>query len=72
MATETSTRTRRLSISVLGAGVIGQVYAALLWDADLQVTLLARGKRAEQLRRDGIRYRCLAPEPHKGRTPVPV
>lgn len=72
MAAETTTKTRKLSIAVLGAGVIGQVYAALLWEADLQVTLVARGARTEQLHRDGIRYRCVSPEPRKNSVPVPV
>lgn len=39
---------------VYGAGVLGSYLAHVLSGADRQVTLLARGSRAETLRRDGL------------------
>lgn len=42
------------AVVVVGAGVVGQVYAGLLADAGHRVCLLARGHRAEQLRRAGV------------------
>jgi len=43
-----------LSILVIGAGVIGSVYAARLQGAGYTVTLLARGQHAADLRTNGI------------------
>jgi 2-dehydropantoate 2-reductase len=39
---------------VIGAGVNGSVCAASLFKADIDVTVLARGQRYEELRKDGI------------------
>lgn len=44
-------------IGVLGAGVIGQSYAAVLADAGHEVSIVARGDRAEALRERGLRVR---------------
>ncbi|MFD2370077.1 ketopantoate reductase family protein [Brevibacillus sp. GCM10020057] len=49
-----STKPQRLLI--FGAGVIGSVYALRLAQSGLDVTMLARGKRLEVLKRDGLRY----------------
>ena len=43
-----------MDILVYGAGVIGSVYAARLQEAGHNVSLLARGQRAESLRTHGI------------------
>lgn len=43
-----------MDVLVYGAGVIGSVYAARLQEAGLNVSLLARGQRAESLRTHGI------------------
>jgi 2-dehydropantoate 2-reductase len=43
------------SILVIGAGVIGSVYAAWLSEAGQQVTILARGQRLAELRDEGLR-----------------
>lgn len=43
-----------LRIAVLGAGVIGSVYAARLADAGHRVTLVARGRRLKRLRANGL------------------
>jgi 2-dehydropantoate 2-reductase len=43
-----------MKILVFGAGIIGSVYAAKLFEAKSDVTLLARGKRYENLRTNGI------------------
>ena len=45
---------------IYGAGVIGSLYGALLSAAGFDVTLYARGKRLETLRRSGLRYRTKA------------
>ncbi|WP_157697050.1 ketopantoate reductase family protein [Brachybacterium avium] len=42
------------TIAVVGAGVIGQTYAGLLADAGHDVSIVARGRRADQLRMSGI------------------
>lgn len=42
-------------ILVIGAGVVGQVYAGRLAQAGCRVTLAARGSRLENLCRDGVR-----------------
>lgn len=41
---------------IFGAGVIGSIYALRFRDYGLDVTMLARGKRLETLKRDGLRY----------------
>jgi 2-dehydropantoate 2-reductase len=43
-----------MEILVYGAGVVGSIYAARLRQAGHMVTLLARGRRAEDLRQHGI------------------
>ncbi len=43
-----------MRIVVYGAGVIGSVYGARLASAGHEVTLVARGRRLEELARDGI------------------
>lgn len=48
-----------LKILVIGAGVIGSVYAGLLADAGHDVTVVARGDRLENLRRQGLRLRSV-------------
>lgn len=60
------------SVAVIGAGVIGQVHAALLHAAGHRVTLIARGPLLEELRRDGVRV--TTPDRHfrSGRSSVPV
>ena len=47
----------RKRITILGAGVIGQVFAARLADAGHDVSLIARGQTLESLRKDGVRVR---------------
>lgn len=44
-----------LRIAVMGAGVIGSLYAARLAEAGYEVAVLARGNRARILRSDGLR-----------------
>lgn len=44
-------------VAVVGAGVIGQVFAALLHQAGHEVYLMARGQRLEQLQSHGVRMR---------------
>jgi 2-dehydropantoate 2-reductase len=56
-----------LRILVVGAGVIGSVYAGHLAEAGHDVTLLARGGRLEDLRRSGLRLRR---PPWRERTPA--
>ncbi len=41
---------------IFGAGVIGSVYALRFAESGLDVTMLARGKRFETLKRDGLLY----------------
>jgi len=41
-------------ILVIGAGVNGSVCAVGLYNAGISVTVLARGKRYEELREEGI------------------
>lgn len=43
-----------MKILVYGAGVIGSIYAAKLFDAKNDVTLLARGDRFERLQQNGV------------------
>ena len=59
-------------IAVLGAGVIGQVYASLLHRVGAHVTLLARGSRREQLHNNGVNMLRNDPHPQKLIVPVPV
>ena len=44
-------------ILVIGAGVIGSVYAGLLADAGHEVTVVTRGGRLDNLRQQGLRLR---------------
>lgn len=44
-----------LRVAVLGAGVIGSLYAARLAEAGCEVAVRARGDRARRLRDDGLR-----------------
>ncbi|MAT43036.1 MAG: ketopantoate reductase [Anaerolineaceae bacterium] len=44
----------RMKILVIGAGVLGSLYAARLQNSGQDVTVLARGKRLTQLRENGI------------------
>ncbi|WP_438496432.1 ketopantoate reductase family protein [Paenibacillus sp. IHBB 3054] len=41
---------------IIGAGVIGSLYALRFAQSGLDVTLLARGKRLDSLKADGLRY----------------
>ena len=43
-----------MKILILGAGVLGSLYAGRLAAAGQDVALLARGTRLQQLRRDGL------------------
>lgn len=43
-------------ILIFGAGVVGSIYALRFAQSGLDVTLLARGKRLEALKKDGLRY----------------
>lgn len=43
-------------ILIFGAGVVGTIYALRFAQSGLDITLLARGKRLEALKRDGLRY----------------
>ena len=43
-----------MKILVFGAGVLGSLYAARLHQSGEQVTILARGERSEQIRKNGI------------------
>ncbi|MEO9147641.1 MAG: 2-dehydropantoate 2-reductase N-terminal domain-containing protein [Ginsengibacter sp.] len=43
-----------MKILIYGAGVIGSIYAAKLFDAKNDITLLARGKRFESLQQNGV------------------
>ncbi len=59
----------RLRIAVVGAGVIGSLYAARLAEAGYEVAVLARGERVRSLRDDGI---LLEDERSKRRTAIRV
>ena len=52
-------RTQAVRILVIGAGVIGSVYAGLLADAGHDVTVVARGGRLDNLRHQGLRLRSV-------------
>jgi 2-dehydropantoate 2-reductase len=43
-----------MRILVYGAGVIGSIFAGKLAASGQDITVLARGKRAEELRKDGV------------------
>ncbi|MGH2644585.1 MAG: ketopantoate reductase family protein, partial [Chitinophagaceae bacterium] len=43
-----------MKILVYGAGVIGCIYSAKLYDAGVEITLLAREKRYESLKQNGV------------------
>lgn len=43
-----------MKILIFGAGVTGSVYAAKLKNAGVDITLLARGKRLEHIKKYGI------------------
>jgi len=48
--------TKQKRILIFGAGVVGSIYALRFAQSGLDVTLLARGKRLEALKKDGLRY----------------
>ncbi len=60
-----------MKILVYGAGVIGSVYAAFLREGGHEVTVLARGRRLEQIREHGIRLEA-APSGRRVETKVEV
>jgi 2-dehydropantoate 2-reductase len=43
-----------IRILIVGAGAVGGYFGARLAEAGRDVTFLVRGRRAEQLRRDGL------------------
>lgn len=43
-----------MKILIYGAGVIGSIYAARLYEAGYNVTLLARGERFKSLKENGV------------------
>lgn len=43
-----------MKILIYGAGVIGSIYSAKLYEAGIDITLLARGKRYESLKQNGV------------------
>ncbi|MGB4658774.1 MAG: 2-dehydropantoate 2-reductase N-terminal domain-containing protein, partial [Mobilitalea sp.] len=45
---------RKEKILIYGAGVIGSIFGGKLSLSGVDITLLARGKRLEELRKDGI------------------
>jgi 2-dehydropantoate 2-reductase len=47
-------KTEKLNILFYGAGVIGSIYGSVFCECDHRVTMLARGKRVEDLRKNGI------------------
>ncbi|KRE70429.1 ketopantoate reductase family protein [Paenibacillus sp. Soil750] len=47
---------RQNRLLIFGAGVIGSVYALRFAQYGLDVTVLARGKRLDELKRNGLRY----------------
>ncbi|MNM16339.1 2-dehydropantoate 2-reductase [compost metagenome] len=48
--------TKQHRLLIFGAGVIGSVYALRFAQYGLDVTMLARGKRLEALKRNGLKY----------------
>ncbi len=57
-----------MKIVVMGAGALGSISAALLHDAGHDVTLVARGARANDLKSNGVRVEGLA----EVTAPVPI
>lgn len=53
-----SDRPQVTRVGVIGAGVIGSVFAARLADAGYEVSLLARGERLASLGGNGLQVRC--------------
>ena len=49
--------TDNTKILIIGAGVIGSVYAAYLTEAGIDITLLVRNNRLDDIRKNGIRLR---------------
>lgn len=47
---------RKPRLLIMGAGVIGSLYALRFKQYDVDVTLLARGQRLQELRQNGLRY----------------
>ena len=47
----------RMNILIYGAGVIGSLYAALFSEAGVDVSIYARGKRLENLLKNGLLYK---------------
>jgi 2-dehydropantoate 2-reductase len=43
-----------MKVLIIGAGVIGSVYAARLTEAGIDITLLARGKRLKDIKKHGV------------------
>jgi 2-dehydropantoate 2-reductase len=52
-------RVMRMKVVIMGAGALGSIAAALLHEAGHDVALVARGRRAEQLKNEGIRVEGL-------------
>ncbi|GAA4234751.1 hypothetical protein GCM10022254_40370 [Actinomadura meridiana] len=60
-----------MKLLVYGAGVLGSLFAARMYEAGHDVSLLARGGRLAVLRRDGVRL-AEGDSPDVRRVPVPV
>src|SRR3569833_2080137 len=60
-----------MKLLVNGAGVLGSLFSARLYEAGYDVSLLARGERLAALRRHGVRL-AEAGSPEVRRVPVPV
>ncbi len=43
-----------MKILIYGAGVIGSIYSVKLYEVGIDITLLARGKRYESLKENGV------------------
>ena len=52
-----SVEENRMNILIYGAGVIGSLYAALFSEAGVDVSIYARGKRLENLLKNGLLYK---------------
>src|SRR5690554_1164417 len=64
-------QTTSMKILILGAGVIGRIYASRLFDAGIDVTLLARDKNHETIKRKGVEVRnILTDEKTIGQIPL--
>ena len=46
-----------MRVLIYGAGVIGSLYGALLSEAGYEVSLYARGRRLQSLRKNGLLYK---------------